>query len=64
MTDKPRSRIPFYHAEEATGAIQPLLGKRYIRDNTSFMKTLWKNFTSHHFVVEHETNPGVFVWAK
>ncbi|KAI4728983.1 hypothetical protein E4T49_03246 [Aureobasidium sp. EXF-10728] len=57
-------RIPFYHAEEATGAIQPMLGKRYIRDNTSFLKALWKAWTSHHFVVEHETKPGVLVWAK
>ncbi|THX59001.1 hypothetical protein D6D06_02475 [Aureobasidium pullulans] len=57
-------RIPFYHAEEATGAIQPMLGKKYIRDNTSFLKALWKNFTSHHYVVEHETKPGTLVWAK
>ena len=60
----PYSRIPFYHAEEATGAIQPMLGKKYIRDNTSFLKALWKNFTSHHYVVEHETKPGTLVWAK
>lgn len=41
-----------------------MLGKRYIRDNTSFLKALWKAWTSHHFVVEHETKPGVLVWAK
>jgi hypothetical protein len=58
------SRIPFYHAEEATGAIQPMLGKKYIRDNTSFLQALWKAWTSHHFVVAHETKPGVLVWAK
>jgi len=57
-------RIPFYHAEEATGAIQPMLGKKYIRDNTSFLQALWKAWTSHHYVVAHETKPGVLVWAK
>lgn len=63
-TDSSNSRIPFYHAEEATGAIQPMLGKKYIRDNTSFLQALWKAWTSHHFVVAHETKPGVLVWAK
>lgn len=41
-----------------------MLGKKYIRDNTSFLKALWRAWTQHQYVVDHETKPGVLVWAK
>jgi omega-6 fatty acid desaturase (delta-12 desaturase) len=41
-----------------------MLGKKYIRDNTSFLTALWRAWTQHQYVVDHETKPGVLVWAK
>jgi omega-6 fatty acid desaturase (delta-12 desaturase) len=58
------SRVPFYHAEEATDAIKPLLGDLYHRDDRSFMGQLWSSFTKCKFVEVDESNPGVLKWAK
>jgi hypothetical protein len=57
-------RLPFYHAEEATEAIKPLLGDRYISDSTPFFKALWQNYTKLHYVQPTETKPDVFEWAS
>lgn len=63
-TNKTR-RIPFYHAEEATWAIAPLLGKRYIQQKTNFFADLWESFTSCKFVEEGTgAQAGGLVWAK
>ncbi|ODV91269.1 hypothetical protein CANCADRAFT_31962 [Tortispora caseinolytica NRRL Y-17796] len=35
------SKIPFYHAEEATEAIKKVMGKHYRRDSTNLIKSLW-----------------------
>jgi omega-6 fatty acid desaturase (delta-12 desaturase) len=61
----PRRRIPFYHAEEATWAIAPLLGKRYIQQKSNFFGDLWESFTTCK-TVEAGTGAqaGGLVWSK
>ena len=44
-------RIPFYHAEEATNAIIPLLGDNYhSRKDRSLYLSLWEAFTKCQWV--------------
>ena len=46
-------RIPFYHAEVATKAIQPLLGSRYIgAKDEFFLRSLYTTFKYCNFVGE------------
>ncbi|KAH9991419.1 fatty acid desaturase-domain-containing protein [Xylariaceae sp. FL0662B] len=58
------SRIPFYHAEEATNAIKPLLGDLYHVDERSFLGQLWETTQSCQYVEQDPSNPGVLIWAK
>lgn len=58
------SRIPFYHAEEATFAIKPILGDLYHRDERSFMGQLWSNFTQCKYVEADESSPGALKWVQ
>ncbi|KAK9363358.1 fatty acid desaturase-domain-containing protein [Lipomyces starkeyi] len=44
------SRIPFYHAEEATQAIRKVMGKHYRQDKTNIILALWKTARTCHFV--------------
>ncbi|PSN63529.1 hypothetical protein BS50DRAFT_557552 [Corynespora cassiicola Philippines] len=58
------SRIPFYHAQEATEAIAPLLGKAYVRTEGSFMYDLWSTFSTCKYVDERKgTKPGYMYWV-
>ncbi|KAL5115831.1 hypothetical protein ACEQ8H_006326 [Pleosporales sp. CAS-2024a] len=58
-------RIPFYHCEEATWAIAPMLGDRYIEQRTNFFADLWEAFTTCKFVVPGTgAKAGGLVWAK
>lgn len=43
-------RIPFYHAEEATNAIIPLLGTSYHSDKRAYLSGLWESFTECKWV--------------
>jgi hypothetical protein len=52
------SRIPFYHAAEATAAIKPLLGKRYISERGSFHMDLWNSFRQLHWMEAQKTADG------
>jgi len=36
------SRIPFYHADEATEAIKKVMGKSYMSDQTPFFTALYR----------------------
>lgn len=46
------SRIPQYHAEEATKAIMPLLGDSYHADKQrSLWGCIWESFTQCQYVV-------------
>lgn len=38
------SKMPFYHAQEATEAIKPLLGKFYLKDETPIPLALWRSY--------------------
>jgi omega-6 fatty acid desaturase (delta-12 desaturase) len=38
------SKMPFYHAKEATEAVKPLLGEYYRYDRTHWLYALWVNF--------------------
>ncbi|KAI5861126.1 fatty acid desaturase-domain-containing protein [Durotheca rogersii] len=58
------SRIPFYHAEEATKAIKPLLGDLYHSDESSFVGSLWETSCSCQYVEMDPKDPGVMRWAK
>lgn len=43
--------MPFYHGEEATKAIIPLLGKAYHEDKQrSFFEGIWESFTKCQWV--------------
>ena len=57
------SRIPFYHAEEATEAIKPLLGDLYRRDERSFMGQLWEMFSKCLYVEPDAAAPGTLKWV-
>lgn len=44
------SRIPHYHAQEATDAIRPMLGDYYNVDKSSYFGALWTAFTQCQWV--------------
>ncbi|KJK73886.1 hypothetical protein H634G_10837 [Metarhizium anisopliae BRIP 53293] len=48
-------RIPHYHAQEATDALRPLLGKYYHQDKGSYYGALYSNFRDCQWV---EPNPS------
>ncbi|KAK7699012.1 hypothetical protein SLS57_012484 [Botryosphaeria dothidea] len=49
------SRIPQYHAEEATKAVMPLLGKAYHADKQrAFLPAIWESFTRCQWVEPDE----------
>ncbi|KAI5921528.1 Delta(12) fatty acid desaturase [Camillea tinctor] len=58
------SRIPFYHAEEATNAIKPLLGDLYHSDERSFVGSLWETTRDCQYVEKDPNAPGVLRWHK
>ena len=44
------SKMPFYHCQEATQAIRPLLGKFYLKDTTPVSCAVWRAYTHCKFV--------------
>ncbi|RLN91970.1 hypothetical protein BBJ28_00015725 [Nothophytophthora sp. Chile5] len=44
------SKMPFYHCEEATDAIKPILGKFYLKDATPVPLALWRSYTCCKFI--------------
>ncbi|KAF2760505.1 oleate delta-12 desaturase [Pseudovirgaria hyperparasitica] len=57
-------RIPFYHAQEATEAISPYLGKAYIRQKSSFIGDLWTTYSTCTYVAEREKASGEVYWTS
>ncbi|CAM9189398.1 unnamed protein product [Discosporangium mesarthrocarpum] len=49
------SKMPFYHAQEATEHIRKFLGDYYLADSTPIPQALWRSFTCCKFV-EDEGN--------
>lgn len=49
------SKMPFYHAEEATEALKPLLGHFYLKDDTPIPQALWRAYTYCKFVEDDGT---------
>ena len=57
------SYIPFYHAEEATNAIKPLLGEHYLVDHRPIFQALWQDWGKCRYVDSEEaTGKGVLWW--
>ena len=44
------SKMPFYHAEEATVHIKRVLGAYYMHDSTSSLAALWRAYSCCQFV--------------
>ena len=44
------SKMPFYHHDEATEAIKPILGDYYVRDDTNPLIALWQSMTTCIFM--------------
>jgi omega-6 fatty acid desaturase (delta-12 desaturase) len=59
------SRIPFYHAAEASRAIRSVMGTHYQSDfKTPYLWAFWKNYRQCQFVEEKDANSDVFFFAK
>jgi len=54
------SKMPFYHAQEATEHIRKVLGPYYMKDNTSIGKALWRSYSNCQFI----ENEGDIVFYK
>lgn len=44
------SKMPFYHAQEATEHIKKVLGPYYMKDNTPIARALWRSWSNCQFV--------------
>jgi omega-6 fatty acid desaturase (delta-12 desaturase) len=44
------SKMPFYHAQEATVHIKRVLGPYYLKDNTSTVQALWRSYNCCQFI--------------
>lgn len=44
------SKMPFYHAEEATVAIKKVLGNYYLKDDTPILRALWRSYSTCQFI--------------
>lgn len=57
------SSIPFYHAEEATEAIKPILGDYYLRDDRSVHAALWNDYGDCSYVAPDNQGEGT-LWYR
>jgi omega-6 fatty acid desaturase / acyl-lipid omega-6 desaturase (Delta-12 desaturase) len=49
------SKMPFYHAQEATAAMKKVLGKYYLKDDTPITHALFRSFSMCQFVEDKGT---------
>ena len=54
------STMPHYHAEEASAAIKPILGKYYKSDNRNVFQALWNDWNVCRYVKPDEAGKNVF----
>jgi len=52
------SKMPFYHAQEATEALKKVLGPYYLKDETPILKALYRSYSTCQFV--EDTGNTVF----
>lgn len=57
------SQMPHYHAQEATEAIKPILGKYYQKDGRFIFKALWEDYSSCRYVAPDVVGSGV-LWQR
>jgi omega-6 fatty acid desaturase (delta-12 desaturase) len=48
------SNMPFYHAQEATQALEKFLGKYYLKDETPIWTALWRSFRYCKYIEDDE----------
>lgn len=56
------SQMPFYHAKEATAAMQKVLGRYYLRDETPIARAFVRSYANCQFV--EDEGGAVFYKAK
>jgi len=44
------SKMPFYHAQEATEHIQRVIGPYYLKDDTPIVHALWRSYSACQFI--------------
>jgi omega-6 fatty acid desaturase (delta-12 desaturase) len=47
------SKMPFYHAQEATEAMKKVLGPYYLKDETPIMRALYRSYSQCQFVEDN-----------
>ncbi|CAG8953926.1 hypothetical protein HYFRA_00010887 [Hymenoscyphus fraxineus] len=57
------SRIPFYHAFEASEAIKKIMGSHYKADDTNYMGAFWKNYNGCRYVEERDVGSEIYFFA-
>lgn len=57
-------KIPHYHAQEASRALVPLLGKYYRRDDTPIAQALWTTFKKCACITPASEQLGAFWWLS
>ncbi len=58
------SKMPFYHAEEATNALKPILGPYYKRDDRNVFVALWQDSSSCIYVAPDVKGEGILWYRK
>jgi omega-6 fatty acid desaturase (delta-12 desaturase) len=58
------SSVPHYHAEEASRAIRPLLGRYYLRDDTPWPKALYREFCDDKYVAPLPGQSPDVLWFR
>jgi omega-6 fatty acid desaturase (delta-12 desaturase) len=57
------SQMPHYHAQEATEALKPILGKYYQKDDRFIFKALWQDYAACRYVAPDVAGSGI-LWQR
>lgn len=59
------SRVPFYHAAEASAAIRGVMGQHYKSDfETPYLWAFWKNRRACRYVEEKDEGSDIYFFSK